>query len=87
MRENNIRAKTKRKFKKTTDSKHHLPVVPNLLAKEENKAKDINQVWAGDITYISTKEGWLFLAVILDLFSSYGGAACSRRGPIRGTFF
>jgi putative transposase len=63
-----IRAKTKRKFKATTNSKHRLPVAPNVLARNfsPNRA---NQVWAGDITYLWTNEGWLYLAVVLDLFS------------------
>ena len=68
MRENGIRAKTKRKFRVTTDSKHKLPVAPNLLERNFSTEKP-NQVWASDITYIWTKEGWLFLAVIVDLFS------------------
>ena len=68
MRENKIRAKMKRKFKATTNSKHDHPVAKNIL--NRNFAPQaVNQVWAGDITYIWTKEGWLYLAVILDLFS------------------
>ncbi len=68
MKANGIRAKTKRKFRQTTDSKHKLPVVPNLLARNFSPEKP-NQVWASDITYVWTREGWLFLAVIVDLFS------------------
>lgn len=68
MRENKIRSKMKRKFRVTTDSKHKLPVSPNHLDQNFTAFKD-NQVWAGDITYIPTKEGWLFLAVIIDLYS------------------
>jgi transposase InsO family protein len=68
MKKNGIRAKTKRKFRQTTDSKHNLPVTPNLLKRNFSTDKP-NQVWASDITYIWTKEGWLFLAVIVDLFS------------------
>ena len=68
MRENKIRAKMKRKFKATTNSKHDHPVAKNIL--NRNFAPEaVNKVWAGDITYIWTKEGWLYLAVILDLFS------------------
>jgi putative transposase len=68
MRKHGIRAKMKRKFKVTTDSKHNLPVAPNLLERNFSPAKP-NEVWASDITYVWTKEGWLFLAVIVDLFS------------------
>ena len=68
MKKNGIRAKTKRKFRVTTDSKHNLPVAPNLLKRNFSPEKP-NQTWAGDITYVWTKEGWLFLAVIVDLFS------------------
>lgn len=68
MKKNGIRAKTKKKFRTTTDSKHGLPVAPNLL-KRNFSPEEPNQTWAGDITYVWTKEGWLFLAVIVDLFS------------------
>jgi transposase InsO family protein len=68
MRKNNIRAKTKKKFKVTTNSKHNYPAVPNLL-KQDFTAAGINQKWVSDITYIYTKEGWLYLAGILDLCS------------------
>jgi len=52
----------------TTDSQHRYPVAPNLLARQF-KVEQPNQVWAGDITYIWTAEGWLYLAVLLDLYS------------------
>ena len=68
MRESRIRAKARRKFRVTTDSKHNLPVAPNLLQRNFSP-ENPNQVWASDITYVWTKEGWLFLAVIVDLFS------------------
>jgi putative transposase len=68
MRRHKIRAKTKRKFRVTTDSKHNLPVAPNLLERNFSPEKP-NQVWASDLTYIWTKEGWLFLAVVIDLYS------------------
>jgi putative transposase len=68
MRENNIRARTKRKFKVTTDSRHDHPVAPNLLDRQFTvEAPDT--VWLADISYIWTREGWLYLAVVLDLFS------------------
>ena len=63
-----IRAKGKRRFRVTTDSKHDLPIAPNLLNREFAVAEP-DRVWVGDITYIATDEGWLFLAVVIDLFS------------------
>ena len=63
-----IRAKGKRRFKVTTDSNHQLPISPNLLNREFTVAEP-DKVWAGDITYIATDEGWLYLAVVIDLFS------------------
>ena len=68
MRKNGIQAKMKRKFRVTTDSNHKLPVAPNLLDRNFSPDKP-NQVWASDITYVWTREGWLFLAVIVYLFS------------------
>ena len=68
MRENDIRAKAKRKFKVTTDSRHDHPVAPNLLDRQFTVAAP-NTVWLADISYIWTREGWLYLAVVLDLFS------------------
>ena len=68
MRENSIRAKQKKKFKATTDSKHCHPVSPNLL--QRNFEADMpDRKWLADITYIPTREGWLYLAAILDLHS------------------
>ena len=63
-----IRAKGKRRFKVTTDSNHKLPISPNLLNREFTVAEP-DKVWVGDITYIATDEGWLYLAVVIDLFS------------------
>lgn len=68
MRENDIKARHKRRFKATTDSKHALPVAPNLLDRDFTPAAP-NQVWTADMTYIWTDEGWLYLAVVLDLFN------------------
>jgi len=68
MQLHDIRAKGKRRFKVTTDSKHDLPISPNLLDRQFNVAEP-DKVWVGDITYIATDEGWLFLAVVIDLFS------------------
>jgi transposase InsO family protein len=55
---------------KTTDSRHNYPVAPNVLMRDFNAAAP-NERWAGDITYLRTKDGWIYLAVILDLFSRY----------------
>jgi len=68
MQRHGIRARGKRRFKLTTDSNHDLPIAPNLLNREFNVDQP-DKVWAGDITYIATDEGWLFLAVVIDLFS------------------
>ena len=69
MQQNGLRARGKRRFRvATTDSNHALPIAPNLLAR--NFTVDAaNTVWVGDMTYIPTEEGWLYLAVVLDLFS------------------
>jgi len=58
----------KRRFKVTTDSNHDLPISPNLLNGEFTVAAP-DKVWVGNITYTATAEGWLFLAVVMDLFS------------------
>ena len=68
MRENNIRSNAKKKFKVTTDSKHKMPVADNLL-KRDFSPEQKNQAWCGDITYIRTDEGWLYLATVIDLYS------------------
>ena len=68
MKLHGIRAKGSRRFKVTTDSNHDLPIAPNLLDRQFTVAQP-DKVWAGDITYIATDEGWLFLAVVIDLFS------------------
>ena len=63
-----IKARGKRKYVVTTDSKHNLPIAPNLLNREFHPAQP-DMVWAGDITYIQTDEGWLYLAAVIDLYS------------------
>lgn len=68
MQSHGIKAKGKRRFKVTTDSKHDLPIAPNVLNREFTVTEP-DKVWVGDITYIATDEGWLFLAVVIDLFS------------------
>ena len=72
-----VTAKQKRKFKTATESNHNLPVAPNL-PNRNFKTQKPNEAWVGDITYIWTAEGWLYLAVVLDLFSSVGWAISSR---------
>jgi putative transposase len=68
MRENDIRARHKRRYKVTTDSRHGMPVAGNLLERNFTPAAP-NQVWTSDITYLWTDEGWLYLAIVLDLFN------------------
>jgi len=63
-----VAAKQKKRFKATTDSKHAFPVAPNLLNRKFSVTTP-NCVWVGDITYIWTSEGWLYLAVVIDLHS------------------
>lgn len=68
MRENGIFVRPKRRFRRTTDSNHDYPIADNIV----NRNFDVeapDRLWAGDITYIWTLQGWLYLAVILDLFS------------------
>ncbi len=63
-----LRSKVKRAFVVTTDSSHGQPIAANLLAREFDADKP-NRKWAADITYIRTREGWLYLAAIMDLYS------------------
>lgn len=70
MREQGLRGRQRRRFVRTTDAQHAFPIATNVV----NQAFDVaalNTVWAADITYVATREGWLYLAVLLDL--------CSRR--------
>jgi putative transposase len=68
MRSEGLVSRVKRKFVVTTDSNHNNPVAENVLARDF-QATGPNQKWAADITYIPTQEGWLYLAIVLDLFS------------------
>jgi putative transposase len=83
MRQAGIRAKTARKFRHTTDSNHSRPVAENVLDRQFDPASP-NESWVADITYIGTREGWLYLAVVEDLYSrmvvgwSMDGAMTSR---------
>jgi putative transposase len=68
MRDNDIAARTARKFRCTTDSNHDLPVAENLLGRQFDPASP-NEAWVADITYIPTRAGWLYLAAVEDLYS------------------
>jgi transposase InsO family protein len=68
MRENGLRRRARKRFRSTTQSNHTKPVAENLLNREFSVDKP-NKVWASDITYIATAEGWLYLCVFIDLFS------------------
>lgn len=68
MKKNGLVARGKRKFRATTDSKHDHPVHPNLLGRNFSVTAP-NRIWTGDITYVRTFEGWLYLAVVIDLQS------------------
>jgi putative transposase len=69
MQQHGIQARGKRRFRvATTDSNHKLPIAPNLLDRNFTVEKP-NRAWTGDVTYIATEEGWLYLAVVIDLFS------------------
>jgi putative transposase len=79
MRENDLKAHQKRRFKKTTDSEHNGRIAANLLT-QDFSATGPDQKWAADISYIWTAEGWLYLALVIDLFSRriIGWAMSSR---------
>ena len=79
MRVRGLAARRRRRFRVTTQSRHPFPVAPNILARQFERAKP-DQAWVTDITYIPTGEGWLYLAVILDLSSRFAvGWAMSAR--------
>ncbi len=68
MREHQVSPKPKKRFKVTTDSRHNLPVAPNLL--EQNfTTEEADEVWVSDITYIPTTQGWIYLCVFIDLYT------------------
>ena len=71
MREEGLRAKTSRRFQTTTDSNHAYPIAPNTLDRQfaVDESPALDRVWVGDITYLTTREGWLYLAIVLDLAS------------------
>ena len=68
MRKAGLRSKIRRKYRVTTNSKHKFPVAPNLLERNFT-AQAPDRVWVSDITYLATRTGWLYLTVIIDLFS------------------
>ena len=68
MKDLNLKVKIKRRYKNTTDSKHNLPIATNILNRDFY-ASNPNEKYVGDITYISTGEGWLYLATVIDLYS------------------
>jgi transposase InsO family protein len=68
MREKELVGRMRRRFRTTTDSKHGFPIAPNVIARDFT-ASAPDQVWVTDITFLWTAQGWLYLAVILDLFS------------------
>ena len=68
MRDNGLKARQKRRFKRTTDSHHAWPVAPNLLD-QDFTATGPDKKWGADISYVWTREGWLYLAVVIDLFA------------------
>jgi putative transposase len=68
MRARGLQGRQKRRFVRTTDSRHAHPIAPNVLQRQFDAAAP-NQAWVGDVTYVPTAQGWLYLAVLLDLFS------------------
>jgi transposase InsO family protein len=68
MKQAHLEGRKLRRFRKTTDSNHQLPIAPNLLERDFT-ATAPNQTWVTDITFLWTQQGWLYLAAILDLFS------------------
>lgn len=79
MRVTGIRCKYAKKYKATTNSKHGLPVAENIL-KQHFVAIRPNEVWVGDITYVWTKEGWLYVSIVIDLYArKVVGLAMSER--------
>ena len=68
MRKNGLKAKMKRRYKNTTDSRHNLPIADNILNRDFSAEKP-NQKWVSDLTYVWTMAGWLYLYTIIDLYS------------------
>ena len=70
MKNLSLKVKMKRRYKNTTDSNHTLPIAPNILNRDF-KALSPDTKYVGDITYIATGEGWLYLATVIDLYSRF----------------
>lgn len=68
MRAQGLVARRRKRFRATTDSRHTLPIAPNLLERDFDTSTP-NEAWVGDVTFISTHEGWLYLAVLIDLYA------------------
>jgi transposase InsO family protein len=68
MKKAGVSVKRRKKFKRTTDSNHNLPIAPNLLNRQFESSRP-NAVWCADITYLWTLQGWLYIAVVIDLYS------------------
>ena len=68
MRENGLHARQRRRFKRTTDSRHSWPVAPNIIDQDFAAGRP-DEKWGADISYVWTREGWLYLAVVIDLFA------------------
>ena len=69
MKENGLKVRTKRKWKKTTDSNHNFRIADNIIERDFSLANKPNKVWGADITYIPTSSGWLYLAIVIDFYS------------------
>ena len=67
MKDLKLKVKMKRRYKNTTNSNHNLPIASNILNRDFY-ASNPNEKYVGDITYISTREGWLYLATVIDLY-------------------
>src|SRR4051812_49553743 len=78
MRENGLQAREKRRLKRTTDSHHAWPVAPNIINQDFTASKP-DEKWGADISYVWTREGWLYLAVVIDLFARRVGWLGNRR--------
>ena len=85
MRANAIKAKTKKRYKVTTNSYHSYPIAPDLL-NQDFRADESGRIWVSDITYIKTFEGWLYLTIILDLYNrKIVGWSMSERLTVKRT--